>query len=109
MDTLATIFNTLSNPVRLEIYKRILSEACSCDLDGKKGISGNCVSALAKDLELNQPTVSNHIKELISANLIGIRKVGTRSYLFGTNRSVEILSNFTNHVTKEVSRSKNSF
>lgn len=109
MDELSTIFNTLSNPVRLEIYQRILSEACSCDLDNKKGISGNCVSELAKDLSLNQPTVSNHIKELLAAGLIGVRKVGTRSYLFGTNTSVARIHEFAVHASSEVARSKNSF
>lgn len=109
MEELSKIFNALSNPVRLEIYNRILTEACSCDLDSKESISGNCVSELAQDLNLNQPTVSNHIKELIAAELIGIRKVGTRAYLFGTKRSVSDMSAFASHAYKEVSRSKNSF
>lgn len=109
MEELSTIFNTLSNPIRLEIYERILSEACSCDLDNKKGISGNCVSELAKDLDLNQPTVSNHIKELIAAGLVNVRKVGTRSYLFGTKKSVSKINEFATHARNEVARSKNSF
>ncbi len=109
MEDLSKVFTALSNPTRLEIYNRILTEACTCNLDSKKNISGNCVGELARDLKLNQPTVSNHIKELIAADLVGIRKVGTRSYLFGTKRSVSDMSAFASHAYKEVARSKNSF
>lgn len=109
MNNLSKAFTALSNPVRLEIYQRILLEACECDLDNKKSISGNCVSELAKDLQLNQPTVSNHIKELIAADLVGIRKVGTRSYLFGTKQSVRAMDNFVSTISREVSRTPNSF
>jgi DNA-binding transcriptional ArsR family regulator len=109
MGDLSKLFSALSNPVRLEIYRRILTEACECELDNKKSISGNCVGELAKDLKLNQPTVSNHIKELIAADLIGIRKVGTRSYLFGTKQSVSDMGAFANHIYAEVNRTPNSF
>lgn len=109
MKDLSTIFTALANPVRLKIYQRILTEACECKLDDTMGISGNCVGELAKDLKLNQPTVSNHIKELIAADLIGIRKVGTRSYLFGTKQSVQDIDAFAGTIYKEVSRTPNSF
>lgn len=109
MEDLSKLFSALSNPVRLEIYQRILTEACECELDNKKSISGNCVSELAKDLKLNQPTVSNHIKELLDANLVGIRKVGTRSYLFGTKQSVSDMDTFAKSIYAEVNRTPNSF
>lgn len=109
MKDLSALFTVLGNPVRLKIYQRILTEACECELDNTMSVSGNCVSELAKDLKLNQPTVSNHIKELIAADLIGIRKVGTRSYLFGTKQSVKAISNFANHIRSEVNRTPNSF
>lgn len=108
MNNLAKVFTALGNPVRLEIYQRILAEACECDLENKRTISGNCVTELAKDLGLNQPTVSNHIKELIAADLVGIRKVGTRSYLFGTKQSVQNMDAFMSTITREVSRTPNS-
>jgi DNA-binding transcriptional ArsR family regulator len=108
MKDLSPLFNALSNPIRLKIYQRILTEACECELDDKVNISGNCVSELAKDLELNQPTVSNHIKELIAAGLIGVRKVGTRAYLFGTNQSVNDMNAFVKHIRSEVKRTPNS-
>lgn len=109
MKDLSTQFSALSNPVRLKIYQRILTEACECELDDTMTVSGNCVSELANDLKLNQPTVSNHIKELIAADLIGVRKVGTRSYLFGTKQSVNDISSFAKHIQSEVTRTPNSF
>ena len=102
----------------------ILSEACECDFDeevsnqsNKRSLrhrlkdfepSSNCVGAIAEKLGLNQPTVSNHIKELLHANLIVSRKVGKHSYLFGVKSTAEMLAKFSNFVEKEVKRSPNS-
>lgn len=104
MNNLTNIFSVLSNPIRLEIYQMILSEACECDYE----TSSNCVGAIAEKLKLNQPTVSNHIKELLRANLIITRKVGKHSYLFGVKESAKLLAEFSQFVEKEVDRSLNS-
>jgi DNA-binding transcriptional ArsR family regulator len=109
MDTLAEIFNVLSNPTRLQIYHHILKEACECDLDNKKGLSGNCVSKISEALDLNQPTVSNHIKELVRADLVDIRKVGNVNYLFGKHSTLDEVIAFAETSKKELSRTPNSF
>lgn len=113
---LTCIFNALSNPTRLEIYRMILAEACECDFDEEVDNqsnpdfepSKNCVGAIAEKLGLNQPTVSNHIKELMHSNLIISRKVGKHSYLFGVKESAKILAEFSTFVKQEVERSPNS-
>ena len=113
---LARIFNTLSNPTRLEIYRMILIEACECDFDeevenqsnAEFEPSNNCVGAIAEKLKLNQPTVSNHIKELLHANLVISRKVGKHSYLFGVKKTAKALAEFSRLAEQEVKRSPNS-
>ncbi len=109
LQNLAEIFSVLSNPTRLEIYNHILQEACECDLGNKRGLSGNCVSKISEALEINQPTVSNHIKELMRAGLIDIRKVGNVNYLFGKHGTLDKLMAFAEASKKELSRTPNSF
>ena len=81
--TIDKTFKVLSNPIRLDIFKHILNEACECDLKNEEKISGNCVTQIAKELNLPQPTVSNHVKELLNAKLVkGVRR-GKNIFLFG--------------------------
>lgn len=98
---LSHIFNTLANPTRLEIYRCILKEACECDLS-KDEFAGNCVTAISKKLGINQPTVSNHIKELLHAGLIRMEKRGRKIYLFGTLDSADSLLKFSDFVHVKV-------
>lgn len=90
-------FKVLSNPTRLDIFLEILAEACSCDLDNENMVYGNCVTSIAKKLELPQPTVSNHVKELMNADLIDSHRRGKNIYLFGneeTAKKYEMFSEF---------------
>lgn len=101
---LPCIFHVLSNKTRLEVYKLILKEASACSEVGEEGVPENCVGEIARKLRLNQPTVSNHIKELISVNLIVSRKVGKYTYFFGVERTAKQLSAFSKFVSDELDR-----
>ncbi len=93
---LSKIFAVLSNPTRLKIYTLILQGACEPDPNSKAAT--NCASRIAQELALNQPTVSNHIKELVNANLVVIRKSGKHSYLYGVKKSSFLLFDFGSQI-----------
>lgn len=95
-------FKALSNPVRLKIFVEILKEACECDLDQKGQISGNCVSNISKKLKLSQPTVSNHVKELVNADLIVTVRDGRNIYLFGSEKTARDFEDFAEFFVDEV-------
>lgn len=104
--SLSKIFGILSNPIRLKIYSLILKGACEPDLHSKNAT--NCATKIAKRLKLNQPTVSNHIKELVNVNLVIIRKSGKHSYLYGVKKTSRIIFEFGSQVKNEISLSSNS-
>lgn len=95
-------FDALSHPLRYEIYITILEEACECDLDKKNEEYGNCVNSISKKLKVPQPTVSNHVKELINVGLIAPTRRGKNIYLFGTSMLANQIKDFGNFVLKEV-------
>ncbi len=74
LDGIACIFKALSDPARLKIVAYLVSDAtgccgdgiCGCDLEGVTGLS--------------QPTVSHHMKCLISAGLVRGEKRGKWIY-----------------------------
>ncbi len=88
--TLSKVFSVLSNPIRLKIYLLILEGACEKD--------PNCATSISDKLKLNQPTVSNHIKELVNAKLVVIKKTGKHSYLYGVKKTTSLLSDFVSEI-----------
>lgn len=92
--TLSKVFSVLSNPIRLKIYLLILEGACEKD--------PNCATSIAEKLKLNQPTVSNHIKELMHANLVVVKKVGKHSYLYGVKKTSSLLYDFATQCHAEL-------
>jgi ArsR family transcriptional regulator len=103
---LSKSFRALSNPIRLKVFMTILEEACECDIDAKGKISGNCVTHIAELLNLPQPTVSNHVKELVNSGLINQKKKGKVIYLFGSKEVVDEMDGFSKFCVKEVSGEK---
>lgn len=103
---LPKIFGVLANPIRLKIYTLILAGACEPNPHSKKAT--NCATKIAKKLNLRQPTVSNHIKELVHANLVIVRKDGKHSYLFGVKKTSALLFAFSTHVERAISLSPKS-
>lgn len=105
--SLAKIFGVLANPIRLKIYTLILEGACNPDPINDKS-ANNCATRIAKKLKLNQPTVSNHIKELTNAHLIVTRKVGKHAYLYGVKKTSELVFEFGSLIKKDVNLSSKS-
>jgi DNA-binding transcriptional ArsR family regulator len=69
---LARIFRALSNPNRLRIYTEVLRHesarvevGCACML-----------TDVVRSLRVGAPTVSHHVKELVSADLIHVERQG---------------------------------
>jgi len=69
-------FSILSNPLRFEIFIKILKEGCDCDINTQKGFTGNCVTSIVEGMKLPQSTVSTYIKDLRNAGLIDCKKNG---------------------------------
>lgn len=103
-EVLAEYFTALSNPIRLAIYQQILVEACNCDMRKKTKPSGNCVTSIASDLDLPQPTVSNHVKVLQAVGLIKTVKVGTKVYQFADKQAAKNLEKVGIHFYREAQR-----
>lgn len=104
--TLSKVLGVLANPIRLKIYSLILDGACEPDTSSKAAT--NCAKRIAEKLHLNQPTVSNHIKELVNADLVVIRKSGKHSYLFGVKKTSGLIFDFGSQIKREVNLSPNS-
>lgn len=95
-------FKALSNPTRFKVYIEILEEACDCNLDEDGYVWGNCVTGIATKLNLGQPTVSNHVKELINCGLIYTQKKGKNTYLFGDESIAQSFQNFAKFMEMEI-------
>lgn len=67
MTEVAEICKVLSDPHRLRIMRALV--------DGEK-----CASELLEAFSISQPTLSHHMKTLVEAGLLKIRKVGKRTY-----------------------------
>ncbi len=71
---ISNAFKALSNPHRLDLYLRIKKHH-ALDLEREK--KRTCfLSTLCENWSLGAPTVSHHLKELVSANLIEVDKEG---------------------------------
>jgi ArsR family transcriptional regulator, arsenate/arsenite/antimonite-responsive transcriptional repressor len=71
---LARAFKALSHPNRLQLFVNLLDES---QLDLAKGRTHDCFLAkLLGGLDVNAPTVSHHVKELVDAGLIETERDG---------------------------------
>jgi len=76
-------FKALSNPNRLKIFLRLVSECCISisedELEGEVGNQGcACVGDIGKFLGIVPSTISHHLKELRQAGLIKMERRGQR-------------------------------
>ena len=103
-------FRVLGNPVRLSIFEAILNEACECDMSKSGTVQGNCVTSIAEKLDLPQPTVSNHVKELINSGLVRAEKRGRNIFLFGASDMAYDFKKFGDFFQQkvEIGRKKNA-
>jgi len=72
---LARIFRALSNPNRLRIYAEILKNA-ETKLDVGCGCHLSDIVRSLRSLKIGSPTISHHVKELVSAELITAEREG---------------------------------
>lgn len=75
-EQLAEIFKALSNPKRLELFRRLL-EICGpagcCNTQDELSL---CVEQLGQELRLAKSTISHHMKALRNAGLVRIERRG---------------------------------
>jgi ArsR family transcriptional regulator len=76
LDPLADTFKALGHPHRLQIFLQ-LATCCTpgTSCTGDEAMR-RCVGELAADLDIAQPTVSHHLKELTRAGLIATERCG---------------------------------
>lgn len=77
-EKMAKIFKALSNPNRLELYLQIVKKHET----SYKTCRGCLISDITESLNIGAPTISHHLKELSSVELIITEKKG--KYLVAT-------------------------
>ncbi len=88
----AEAFKALSNPNRLAIFLHLISccppgTSCSFDEEMRR-----CVGDLGRGLNIGQPTISHHIKELHRAGLIHVQKKGKFTQCWVDSATVNLLA-----------------
>jgi ArsR family transcriptional regulator, arsenate/arsenite/antimonite-responsive transcriptional repressor len=73
LETAALVFKALSDPARLKILAFLANQDAGKCCGTEEGI---CACDLEDVIELSQPTVSHHMKLLVSANLVMSEKRG---------------------------------
>lgn len=93
LTNLALLFKTLSDENRLKIIGFVHKRNLRCVLNTKGQCEDQtCIKDLTKNLDISLPTVSHHVKELVNAGLLTIKKQGRWSYLtINPQRFKEIL------------------
>lgn len=80
MSSPAEIFRVLGDPVRYSIVERLAAngESCAC--------------ALLESFSITQPTLSHHMKTLVSSGLVTSRRVGTRVHYSVSPEALALLA-----------------
>lgn len=94
MKDLVKIFKALSNIKRLEIFEILLDSGEKCAQPAAGGETSPCVTALAAKVNLSQPTVSHHLKELCNAGLIEMDKDGLWVHCRVNRSTLKIIRDF---------------
>ena len=92
-------FKALAEENRLKILLFIHEHQLKCayDEDGTKRCDLQCcIKDIANHFELSLSTISYHIKELVNANIITIKKEGKWSHCKINKDKIEIFLNFFN-------------
>lgn len=90
-------FFALSDTSRLLLFQKIIAESRFFNEDEKPILARNNATELGKFLNLSQSTLSHHIKILLDAKLIYVRKHGRFRYYFpsikGSKNFEELIAN----------------
>ncbi len=73
---LAEVFKALSNPKRLELFRRLLAICGPAGCCNTRDELSLCVDELGRELGLAKSTVSHHLKALSTAGLLRIERRG---------------------------------
>jgi len=99
------LFEALSDENRLKILLYVLKRKLKCTLNENGQCKDQtCIKDLQKYLKISLPTVSYHVKMLVSAGLLKNRKQGRWSYLevnpVKFSELINFLSLFNNEIIK---------
>lgn len=100
-DKIPSCMKVLSNPTRLDIFLKILERCCDCDVDSEDASDGNCVTQIGVELEIPQPTVSNHVKELVNCGLVHSKRRGRKVFLFVNEDLIDELTDFFDRTSEK--------
>ncbi|MCQ2402664.1 MAG: metalloregulator ArsR/SmtB family transcription factor [Lentisphaeria bacterium] len=78
LEEMAMMFKSLSDPSRLKIINALL-------------LSEMCVHAISQTVEMSQPAVSHHLKQLRQQRLVKCRRVGKSIYYVLNDYHVQLL------------------
>jgi ArsR family transcriptional regulator len=92
-------FKALSNPNRLKIFLRLVSECCVSisedELEGDVESQGcACVGDIGKFLGIVPSTISHHLKELRQAGLISMERRGQKMECWIDPKTVKAMGAF---------------
>lgn len=79
-EQLAAAFKALGDPTRIKIYEQIRTkdDICACEI--------------LESLEISQPTLSHHIKQLCANSLISCRKEGRWVHYTANRETAAVLA-----------------
>ena len=91
---IAWVFKALSDPARLKILQHLVQQNAGCCQPGKD----ICACDLESVTGLSQPTVSHHIKTLVSANLVTGEKRGRWMYYRINPKGFNLIKETLQHI-----------
>lgn len=96
MEPLEEALDALASATRINILKVLREKRLECRDPENCDLSERCcnVGELVEELELSQPTVSHHLKELRRAGLIETKKDGRTLFCTINEETFETLSDF---------------
>lgn len=112
LEMMEFILKTASDKTRLKIMfsliddtkccKHIGHEHCCCHCDHRHCMVERCVTDIMEDVNASQSLVSHQLKILKDANLVNVRKDGTKAYYSLSDGHIkELLKVVLDHVGEE--------
>lgn len=96
-ENLAKIFKSLADENRLKILLFIHRKECMCN-DGKFSCRNEtCIKDLSNLLDITIPTISHHIKALVTAGLITTNRKGKWVYCKINQNTFQKINHFLNN------------